>query len=94
MGIWDWIGHLFKRPKVKLVAVMGRLVTVRVEGTDPLDVHVFLVDWGDGRSDESTDNKRKHTYAEPGTCSIRTKERCPWWVFITRWSKPISVTVT
>jgi hypothetical protein len=89
----DLVGQLFKVPKVKLVSIEGMVVTIKCSGTDPADVHIYAVTWGDGKVNESDSETRRHSYEAAGTYLITVRERCPLWVFRTASSKPLSVTV-
>ena len=95
-SIAELIGSFFSRPhkpKGPDAGTVGESLTYRTEGTDTLGVHKFQWDWGDGTSDKWQDEKESHRYTQPGTYQIRVRERCPWWVFITRWSKTKTVTI-
>lgn len=101
-GLAAYIGSVFSRPHTPEGPDTGRVgekLEYKTKGTDPLGVHKFQWDWDDPSTDPDLgdkwkDEKESHVYDTPGVKEIRVRERCPWWVFITRWSKVKRVIIT
>ena len=83
------------KPDGPSICKVGQKVEFETEGTDPIDVHLFKWDFGDGEiSDWDNDNEQiKHRFSQKGKFSVRAKERCPLWVFWSGWSDERKVTV-
>ena len=100
--IKTFIGSVFSRPKTPSgpdTGVVGEKLTYTTKGTDPLGVHKFQWDWDNPETepelgDKWKDEKESHVYNEPGTYELRVRERCPWWIFLTRWSKTKTVVIS
>jgi hypothetical protein len=58
-------------------AEVGVPVTFTCSGTDPLQIHLYMWDFGDGTVTEWDKVQIEHTYLKPGEYEVRTKERCP-----------------
>jgi hypothetical protein len=83
-----------KRPKGPEVGRVGQQLTFQTRGSDPLKVHHYKWDWGDGSEIKWRHHPEvSHAWRKPGTYKIRVKERCPWFVFYTQWSKPATVRI-
>lgn len=74
---------------------VGQKVKFETEGTDPLNVHEFQWDFGDGEiSDwDNDDEVVKHRFRQKGVFSVRAQERCPLWIYWSDWSKARKVVV-
>lgn len=83
------------RPDGPSSCKVGQKVEFETDGTDPLNVHKFQWDFGDGDiSDwDDDDESIKHRFQTAGKFSVRAKERCPFWVFWSGWSEGHSVRV-
>ena len=75
--------------------MVGQKLTFSTNGTDPLGVHDYMFDWGDGsKLSWKGDDKQSHTYLLAGTYSIRAREKCPLEFFETGWSGTTDVTIS
>ena len=82
-------------PKGPRTGMVGQKLTFSTDGTDPLSVHEYMFDWGDGsRLSWKSDDKQSHTYLAEGTYSIRAREKCPLEFFTTDWSGTTEVTIS
>ena len=73
---------------------VGQKLTYSTKGSDPLGVHDYMFDWGDGTpTGWDSNDTQSHTYKKAGTFKIRAKEKCPADVFVTDWSDPKTVTI-
>jgi len=84
------------KPDGPKIGYVGQKITFTTEGTDPLDVHEFQWDWGDGsQSDWDSDNEEcKHKFLAPGMFEVKARERCPLYLFQTDWSDGRKITIT
>jgi len=82
------------RPEGPSTGIVGQRLTYTTEGTDPLNVHKFQYDWGDGEIGKWKDEEQSHAFASPGVYEIRVQEKCPLDVLTSPWSKPEAVTIT
>ena len=85
-----------KTPKGPSVGKVGEKLTFVTEGSDPLNVHEYQYDWGDGTAWKwvRKGEKQSHVYSRPGTFSVRAREKCPWNAFVTDWSKARVVAIS
>lgn len=75
--------------------MVGQKLTYTTTGHDPLDVHEFQYDWGDGtRGDWKSSPTQSHTYQLAGIYYIKVREKCPLGLFETDWSGTTKVTIT
>lgn len=82
------------RPEGPSTGLVGQRLNYTTEGTDPLDVHDFQYDWGDGVIGKWKDDvEQSHVYTVPGTYEIRVQEKCPLDVLTSPWSKALAVTI-
>lgn len=82
------------RPEFKVRAIDGLTVTVEItHKTDPLNKHDFIWGWGDNSITKDDADKIKHTYKAAGSYLIDVYEQCPWYVFKSRQSNQVAVTV-
>jgi len=61
-------------------ARIGEPVTFTCHGTDPLSIHLYRWDFGDGVVTDwggTGEPIVTHTYSEPGEYEVRVMERCP-----------------
>jgi len=85
-----------KKPSGPSECAVGQVVKYTTEGTDPLDVHEFSWDFGDGspQTDWKDDGEAmKHVFGKAGHFQVKVKERCPLKLFETDWSEGKGVTV-
>jgi hypothetical protein len=82
------------RPKGPSAGTVGEKLKYTTKGTDPLNVHKYQYDWGDGNVGKWRSEKQSHKCTQPGTFSIKVREKCPLELFVTDWSKPRAVTIS
>jgi hypothetical protein len=82
-----------RRPTGPRVASKGRELTFETRGTDPLEVHLYQFDWGDGSRSLWLGSQQSHTYRRTGTFRVRAREKCPLDLFTTKWSGAKLVTI-
>jgi len=75
-------------------------VVFETEGTDPIDVHEYQWDLGDGieeepnLSDWDDDGEEiKYIYSDPGIYEVRVREQCPLKLFRSPWSDERKITI-
>jgi len=83
------------RPEGPSTGIVGQRLTYTTEGTDPLNVHKFQYDWGDGEIGKwKADTEQSHAFLAPGVYEIRVQEKCPLDLLTSPWSKPKAVAIT
>ena len=82
-----------RRPTGPRVASKGRELTFVTKGTDPLGVHLYQFDWGDGSWSLWLGPRQSHVYRRTGTFRVKARERCPLDLFTTKWSASKLVTI-
>jgi hypothetical protein len=80
-------------PKGPSTGMIGQKLSYSTEGTDPLNVHLYQYDWGDGSPLKWGSKKQSHIYTHTGRFSIKVKEKCPAEFFITDFSKVKTVNI-
>ena len=85
-----------KTPKGPDTGTVGQALTYTTKGTDPLEVHDYMWDWGDGAELKwkSKAWEPMHTFAATGVYQVRVREKCPVDIFLSGWSDPKTVTIT
>jgi len=82
-------------PKGPSTGTVGQNLTYSTVGTDPLGVHEYQFDWGDGSKLVWKDSDtQSHTYLLAGVYKIKVREKCPLEFFETDWSGTTTVTIT
>jgi len=83
------------KPKCKPnPAHITQKVKCETKGSDPLKVHDFMFDWGDGSEMKwKSDKEQCHKWTSLGTFKVKVKEQCPWYVFYTDWSKESEINI-
>ena len=83
-----------KTPTGPATGKVGQKLTFQTKGTDPLNVHEYMFDWGDETAPVWKSNtEQSHVFTTPRTFTIRAKEKCPAELFVTDWSKAKTVKV-
>ena len=74
---------------------VGVKVEFETEGVDPIDVHEFQWDFGDGTKSDWDDGNEsiKYTYKSEGIYEVKVREQCPLKVFKSEWSDEHKITV-
>ena len=83
------------KPKGPAESFVGDVVQFKTEGHDPIDVHEFQWDMGDGTVTDwdDDDEKVKHVYTATGTYKVKVQEQCPLKLFRSQWSDERSINV-
>lgn len=82
------------KPKGPSSGKVGQKLEFSTSGTDPLKVHLYMFDWGDNSKPAwKKGAKQSHKYAKAGTYRIKVREKCPWNVFLSGYSKEAKVKV-
>ena len=82
-------------------ARVGKPVTFTCRGTDPLSIHLYRWDFGDGAVTEwggTGEPSATHTYSTAGEYEVRVMERCPLifgqtCLMRTEWSASLKIVV-
>jgi hypothetical protein len=81
-------------PSGPVTGKVGQKLEYSTKGTDPLNVHEYMFDWGDETAPVwKSDTSQSHVFLAPRTYIIRAKEKCPAELFVTDWSKARSVKI-
>ena len=83
------------------IACVGEPVTFTCHGTDPLSIHLYRWDFGDGAVTEwggTGEPSATHTYSTAGEYEVRVMERCPLifgqtCLMRTEWSASLKIVV-
>ena len=70
-------------------------IEFETKGTDPLDVHEFQWDFGDGTQSDWDDGAEtiKYTYKSPEIYEVKVREQCPLKLFTSPWSDAHKITI-
>jgi len=74
---------------------VDKKIEFETEGTDPIDVHEFKWDFGDGTQSDWDDDAESidHVYKEAGIYEVKVREQCPLKLFSSEWSDERKITV-
>jgi hypothetical protein len=74
---------------------VGKKVVFETEGTDPLDVHEYQWDFGDGIQSDWDDGEEiiDYQYSSPGIYQVKVREQCPLKAFRSPWSEERKITI-
>ena len=74
---------------------VGTKVEFETQGTDPLDVHEYQWDFGDGTISEWDDGDESidHQYKSPEFYKVKVREQCPLKLFRSGWSEEKKITI-
>ncbi len=84
------------KPSGPKTAFVGDSVKFTTKGTDPLNVHLFQWDLGNGVLSSWKDDyeTKKYAYPTPGEFEVRAREKCPLKLFQSDWSDGRKIMIT